>query len=160
MAENTFLTAGSTVMAPLRGMTLAADIGKVAHSSISVGTGAAGVAQTTLSWLATALFAVYYVLSGARYGWGLVQWVQGRNLRKELLQSENPVKMMQDQLNSRVRNLNLSTQEYKQLALDAGAQWMERVADEAQASGIELGLSSILKIQKLPLLGMSSFIQK
>lgn len=136
--ESVSLAAGSTAIAPLRGISMVQDIARAATRVPFVLNSATTTAQSVFSWASSILYIIFYVLNGVRYGWKLANWCQGRSWRQELLASDDPIKMLMNQLQQRVRGLNVSSEEYKKLALDAGARWLERVAKEAKQNGKKL----------------------
>ena len=131
MVEGASISAAATTMAPLRVLSFAKNIDSVAHTRLALTTGMT-VAKSAFSWATTVLFLIYYALNGIRHGFGLGQWIQGRKWRKELLAAKDPIQVMKRQLQERIHNLNLTAKDYEKLALDEGAAWLKKVAQEAK----------------------------
>lgn len=152
-AENVFLTAGSVVIIPLRGISMAQDIFQaVKHTPLTL-TPATSLTQSVFSWASVVLFGIFYAIKGIKSGWALVNWYQGRSWRQELLESDNPVKSLMGQLQKRVQAIDLKPEELKKLALDAGVRWLGKVAEEAKKNGIELNFQD-------PALAFEHYIQR
>lgn len=136
IAKNGLLTGGAGVVLGSKSFSMVQDLGLAFHHPVTI-TGGLATFQAALSWASGAIFGLYYAINTIRSCLDLVSWYQGRAWRAELLAGDNPGAVLYKELKDRVGKLEVTADMAEELALQAGARWIEKVE---QASGGRLSI--------------------